>query len=58
MVPTQTLRELTGGEVIHDGTGLLEDYRKRLIWYPDDVWRRVLACQWMRLSDEEAFVGR
>ena len=58
MVPTQTLRELTGGEVFHDGTGQLEDYRKRLAWYPDDVWRYVLACQWTRLSQEEAFVGR
>jgi len=58
MVPTQMLRELTGGEVFHDGTGLLEDYRKRLNWYPDDVWRYILACQWMRLCDEEAFVGR
>jgi hypothetical protein len=58
MVPTQALRELTGGAVFHDGTGLLEEYRKTLAWYPDEVWRYVLACQWMRLSQEEAFVGR
>ena len=58
MVPTQLLRELTGGEVFHDGTGLLTEYRKALAWYPDDVWRYVLACQWQRLSQEEAFVGR
>ena len=58
MVPTQVLRELTGGEVFHDGTGLLEEYRKTLAWYPDEVWRYILACQWMRLSQEEAFVGR
>ena len=57
-VPTQVLRELTGGEVFHDGLGLLEPYRSRLAWFPDDVWRYVLACQWMRLSQEEPFVGR
>ncbi|HET9171491.1 MAG TPA: DUF4037 domain-containing protein [Actinospica sp.] len=58
MVPTQVLRELTGGEVFHDGSGLLEEYRAALAWYPDEVWRHILACQWMRLAQEEAFVGR
>lgn len=58
MVPAQVLRELTGGQVFHDGTGLLKQYRATLAWYPDEVWRYVLACQWMRLSQEEAFVGR
>lgn len=58
MVPTQLLRELTGGVVFHDGLRLLESYRSALAWYPDDVWRYVLACQWMRLSQEEPFVGR
>jgi hypothetical protein len=58
LAPTQVLRELTGGAVFHDGLGLLEPYRRTLAWYPDDVWRYVLACQWMRLSQEEAFVGR
>lgn len=57
-VPAQVLRELTGGEVFHDGTGLVEEFRRTLAWYPDGVWRYVLACQWMRLSREEAFVGR
>lgn len=57
-VPTQVLREMTGGVVWHDGLGLLQRYRQTLAWYPDDVWRYVLACQWMRLSQEEPFVGR
>jgi hypothetical protein len=57
-VPTQILRELTGGVIFHDGLGLLGPYRKLLAWFPDDVWRYVMACQWMRLSQEEAFVGR
>jgi hypothetical protein len=56
--PTQTLRELTGGTVFHDGLGVLETWRARLAWYPDDIWRHVLASQWMRLDAEEPFVGR
>lgn len=56
-VPTQVLRELTGGSVFHDGLGLVA-CRRALAWYPADVWRYVLACQWMRLSQEEPFVGR
>jgi Domain of unknown function (DUF4037) len=57
-VPTQSLRELTGGAVFHDGLGVLEQWRACLAWYPDDVWRYVLASQWMRLDHEEPFVGR
>ncbi|MBE3010957.1 DUF4037 domain-containing protein [Microbispora sp. NEAU-D428] len=56
--PTQTLAEVTAGEVFHDGLGLLLPVRRRLAWYPDDVWRYVLACQWRRICQEEAFVGR
>jgi len=55
--PTQTLAEVTGGAVFHDDLGL-SLARERLAWYPDDVWRYVLACQWQHLSQEEAFVGR
>ncbi|MEV5741307.1 DUF4037 domain-containing protein [Microbispora rosea] len=56
--PTQTLAEITVGEVFHDGLGLLLPVRRRLAWYPGDVWRYVLACQWRRICQEEAFVGR
>ncbi|NUR58395.1 MAG: DUF4037 domain-containing protein [Catenulispora sp.] len=58
MVPTQLLRELTGGVIFHDDLDRLTAYRSRLTWYPDQIWRYVLACQWMRLSQEEPFVGR
>ncbi|MEV4279105.1 DUF4037 domain-containing protein [Actinoplanes xinjiangensis] len=56
--PTQRLAETVGGEVFHDGVGQLTALRSRLDWYPDDVWRRVLAAQWQRIAQEEAFVGR
>ncbi|WP_305883966.1 DUF4037 domain-containing protein [Crossiella sp. SN42] len=32
--------------------------RERLRWYPAQVWRFVLARQWGRVAEEEAFVGR
>ncbi|MFD6417651.1 DUF4037 domain-containing protein [Streptomyces sp. NPDC060194] len=57
-LPQQHLAELTGGAVFHDGPGDLTALRERLAWYPDQVWRYLLAAQWQRLSQEEAFVGR
>ncbi|TPQ23833.1 DUF4037 domain-containing protein [Streptomyces sporangiiformans] len=56
-IPQQRLAEVTAGAVFHDGLGL-DAVRRRLTWYPDQVWRHLLACQWQRLSQEEAFVGR
>jgi hypothetical protein len=57
-LPTQALTEVTEGTVFHDGLGELEPLRATLAWYPPDVWRYVLACQWQRVAQEEAFVGR
>ncbi|MFI6083998.1 DUF4037 domain-containing protein [Streptomyces sp. NPDC051217] len=57
-MPQQRLAEVTGGAVFHDGLGTLDAARARLVWYPDQVWRYLLACQWQRISQEEAFVGR
>ncbi|MEV0260159.1 DUF4037 domain-containing protein [Streptomyces sp. NPDC050617] len=57
-MPQQRLAETTGGAVFHDGTGSLTAARRALAWYPEQVWRYLLACQWQRISQEEAFVGR
>ncbi|MFE9698407.1 DUF4037 domain-containing protein [Streptomyces sp. NPDC006270] len=57
-MPQQKLAETTGGAVFHDGVGALTRARRVLAWYPDEVWRYLLACQWQRISQEEAFVGR
>jgi hypothetical protein len=27
-------------------------------WYPDGIWRYVLAAGWLRVRQEAAFVGR
>ncbi|MEV0617492.1 DUF4037 domain-containing protein [Nonomuraea sp. NPDC050404] len=58
--PWQRLAEVTGGEVFRDGLEEpgLEVARAALRWYPQDVWRYVLACQWRRIAQEEPFVGR
>ncbi|HEY0496472.1 MAG TPA: DUF4037 domain-containing protein [Kutzneria sp.] len=56
--PAQSLAEVTAGAVFHDDLGDLSQARAALAWYPDEVWRHLLACQWKRLSQEEAFVGR
>jgi len=55
---TQALAEVTAGAVHHDGLARLHHVRRALAWYPDDLWRYVLACQWQRISQEEPFVGR
>lgn len=56
--PTQRLAEVTMGAVYHDGPGELTRARDGLAWYPRDVWLHVLACQWARIGQEEAFPGR
>lgn len=57
-MPQQRLAEATGGVVFHDGVGALTAARRRLTWYPDQVWRYLLACQWQRIAREEGFPGR
>lgn len=54
----QRLAEVVGGAVFSDGLAELGLLRQRLRWYPDDVWRFVLAGQWQRIAQEEAFPGR
>ncbi|XVU20671.1 DUF4037 domain-containing protein [Actinoplanes sp. CA-054009] len=56
--PWQRLAEFTGGAVFHDPGDVLTAARESLAWYPPDIWRHVLACQWQRISQEEAFPAR
>jgi hypothetical protein len=56
--PQQLLLEVTAGAVFHDGLGELEPIRSTLDWYPDDLWRWLLGCQWWRIDQEEPFFGR
>ncbi len=56
--PTQRLAEITTGAVFHDEPGDLTRARACLAWYPRDIWLYLLACQWQRIGQEEAFPGR
>jgi hypothetical protein len=58
LAPTQILATLTAGAVFHDPAGELARYRAALRWYPQDVWRYALAAGWLKVGQEEAFVGR
>lgn len=54
----QRLLAATGGAVFHDDSGHLTRARERLAYFPRDVWLYKIACQWRRIAEEQAFVGR
>lgn len=54
----QKLLAFTAGAVFHDDGGRLRQARDRLSYFPRDVWLYKLACQWRRIAEEQAFVGR
>jgi len=56
--PQQILLELVSGEVFYDGLDELNQVRGKFAYYPGDVWLYVLASQWTKISQEEAFAGR
>lgn len=58
LTPQQRLLGVVAGAVYADDSGALGELRRSLTWYPDQVWRWLLACQWRRLAQEEAFVAR
>ena len=49
---------VTSGRVFHDGLGSLEAARRKLAYYPEQVWLHLLVCEWLDIANEEAFVGR
>lgn len=55
--PQQKLLGVVAGRVYADD-GRLARVRDALAWYPDQIWRWTLACQWSRIAQEEAFVQR
>jgi hypothetical protein len=54
----QKLLAFTAGAVFHDDDGRLSQARQQLAYFPDDVWLYKIACQWRRIAEEQAFVGR
>ncbi len=57
VTPQQQLLGVVAGRVYADD-GRLAQVRDALAWYPDQIWRWTLACQWSRIGQEEAFVQR
>jgi len=58
LVPQQRLLGVVAGAVYADDSGALTELQRSLSWYPEQLWRWLLACQWRRLAQEEAFVAR
>ena len=58
VIPEQKLRTLAAGAVYHDGLNVLEPMRRKLAYYPHDLWLYLLSAQWQRIGQEEPFVGR
>jgi hypothetical protein len=57
ITPQQKLLGVVAGPVYADD-GRLQPVREALLWYPDDLWLWLLACQWSRIAQEEPFVQR
>ncbi|MFC6881929.1 MULTISPECIES: DUF4037 domain-containing protein [Actinomadura] len=57
-LPQQRLLHVTRGEVFRDDPGDLTRVRAMLEWYPDDVWRWLLAAQWHLIGNTEPLLGR
>ena len=57
-VTGQAALEVVSGAVFEDQTHELTRLREALAWYPDDIWRYVVACDWQRLDQELPLVGR
>uniref|UniRef100_A0A7C4PM21 DUF4037 domain-containing protein n=1 Tax=Anaerolinea thermolimosa TaxID=229919 RepID=A0A7C4PM21_9CHLR len=51
------LLTLTSGGVWRDDLGLAA-VRAQLAYYPKPLWMYLLSAQWMKIGQEEAFVGR
>jgi len=58
MLTGQAVLEVTAGPVFVDTDGALTAARTALGWYPDEVWKYVIAADWARLAQELPFVGR
>ncbi|MEV6412645.1 DUF4037 domain-containing protein [Kribbella sp. NPDC051718] len=57
VTPQQKLLGVVAGQVYADD-GRLQVVRDEFRWYPDDLWRWMIACQWSRIAEEETFVQR
>ena len=49
---------ITSGKVFYDGLRELEFVRQKFSYYPKDIWLYMLAAQWVKIFEEQAFIGR
>jgi hypothetical protein len=54
----QRLLTIRKGAIFWDGLACLQRLKKRLNWYPHEVWLFLMANGWRRISQEEPFMGR
>lgn len=54
----QSVLELRAGRLFVDTDGTITRMRERLTWYPDALWKYVVACDWHRLQQELPVIGR
>lgn len=54
----QSVLEVVSGAVYEDQAGELTRLREELAWYPDEIWRYVVACDWQRMDQELPLMGR
>ncbi|MEJ7900244.1 MAG: DUF4037 domain-containing protein [Thermomicrobiales bacterium] len=52
-ISQQWLLEMTSGSMFRDDIGAITNVRAALTWYPEDVWRYLMAAQWMRIDQLE-----
>ena len=51
------LRTIKDGEIFHDDLGL-KNIQQKLAYYPKDIWLFLMASEWMKIGQEEPFMGR
>ncbi len=49
---------IVSGKVFRDEGKELEKMREKFNYYPQDVWLYLMASEWLKIAEEEAFVGR
>jgi hypothetical protein len=57
-IPAQKLRVFASGSIFLDDGGELTALRDTLLWYPQDIWLHVMACQWQNILQRAPFAGR
>ncbi len=56
--PMQRLRSIAEGTIYYDTLGELAALMQQLRWYPDQIWRYLLACGWHRIGQEDHLMSR